>query len=148
MSNIDSLDTEQKISGKSCGICNEAINTMLNTGRLTYCDHYFHNECIQPWFSISQCCPLCEMYNIIYNTNGKSKFIKKIKKKELKCELLIESNHKCKKCKTKAKKSNPLLKCSDCGGFNDGFIHVKCTTSKKKSTKLFYCESCTFETVN
>lgn len=42
-----------------CCICKENINDDDKIDRLK-CNHLFHVDCIDQWFSISKCCPLCK----------------------------------------------------------------------------------------
>ena len=55
---------------KECSICFDDINE--NDKKILNCNHVYHEECIEKWFSINHQCPLCR----------KSKFDKTMKEFE------------------------------------------------------------------
>lgn len=54
---------------RECSIClNEYVeNDIL---RRLPCDHFFHINCIDPWFSLSQTCPLCRSNVLAMDENN------------------------------------------------------------------------------
>jgi len=42
-----------------CAICQDDITTNQNVRRLIYCNHYFHQDCIDTWFQGNVQCPTC-----------------------------------------------------------------------------------------
>jgi hypothetical protein len=42
-----------------CAICQEDIDLGQEARRLTYCNHYFHRDCIDTWFRGNVHCPTC-----------------------------------------------------------------------------------------
>lgn len=45
---------------KICSICIECLNNREATiVKMNNCNHYFHEQCIQPWLNQNMNCPLC-----------------------------------------------------------------------------------------
>ena len=141
----DEVNT-QKISNRTCNMCKQTIVDDHESGILTRCNHEFHNKCISKWLYITHHCPCCSIYNSVYYCNGKHNFIRKFKQNSLKCLIVVDGKMKCSKCNLKCSKNNPMLKCSDCFGYNKGFIHIKCYSNKIPDTK-YYCNNCKIASV-
>lgn len=50
-------EVEQAPAGTECAICQEAMNG--NATRITHCNHIYHRNCIEQWFTMSPRCPVC-----------------------------------------------------------------------------------------
>ena len=51
------MTTEQQ--DDNCAICQDEIETNQSVRRLTFCNHYFHQLCIDTWFQRNVHCPSC-----------------------------------------------------------------------------------------
>ena len=51
------MTTEQQ--DDNCAICQDVIESNQSVRRLTYCNHYFHQLCIDTWFQRNVHCPSC-----------------------------------------------------------------------------------------
>ena len=51
------MTTEQQ--DDNCAICQDVIESSQSVRRLTYCNHYFHQLCIDTWFQRNVHCPSC-----------------------------------------------------------------------------------------
>ena len=47
-------DTEQ-----DCAICQDTITTTQDCRKILHCGHWFHKDCIDPWFQQNVQCPIC-----------------------------------------------------------------------------------------
>ena len=51
------ITTEQQ--DDNCAICQDVIEINQSVRRLTHCNHYFHEICIDTWFQRNVHCPTC-----------------------------------------------------------------------------------------
>ena len=51
------ITTEQQ--DDNCAICQDVIESSQSVRRLTHCNHYFHQLCIDTWFQRNVHCPSC-----------------------------------------------------------------------------------------
>jgi hypothetical protein len=51
---IATPDTEH-----DCAICQDTIGTTQQCRKILHCGHWFHRDCIDPWFSRNVQCPIC-----------------------------------------------------------------------------------------
>jgi hypothetical protein len=51
---IATSDTEQ-----DCAICQDTITTTQQCRKIRHCGHWFHKDCIDPWFHQNVQCPIC-----------------------------------------------------------------------------------------
>jgi hypothetical protein len=60
LSNSELIDYNDELEGTMCTICLDTYdeNKFLSI-RKTKCGHIYHNDCIIPWFNISNSCPTC-----------------------------------------------------------------------------------------
>lgn len=52
----ESLPVTNKLN-EQCSICHDDLNTCIELP----CHHYFHKNCIIPWFSQANTCPICRV---------------------------------------------------------------------------------------
>lgn len=45
--------------GESCAICQDSMNENQNCRQILQCEHWFHQDCIDPWFQQNVRCPVC-----------------------------------------------------------------------------------------
>ncbi len=55
----DNSEIVTDISGQSCAICQDGIRPQEQCRRLTFCQHVYHQTCIDEWFTRSVACPTC-----------------------------------------------------------------------------------------
>jgi hypothetical protein len=44
---------------QDCAICQDTIATTQNCRKILHCGHWFHKDCIDPWFQQNVQCPIC-----------------------------------------------------------------------------------------
>jgi hypothetical protein len=49
----------QNMTDRMCVICHENMNAGTSVRIINHCQHMFHRECIDYWFSRSSSCPVC-----------------------------------------------------------------------------------------
>ena len=59
--------TEETYLENSCSICNEQLEINDIIRKINSCNHYFHQKCIDTWFSDNSTCPICRI-NLITNS--------------------------------------------------------------------------------
>lgn len=55
----DNSEIVTDISGQSCAICQDTLRSQDQCRRLTFCNHVYHEGCIDEWFQRSVACPTC-----------------------------------------------------------------------------------------
>ena len=71
LANSDILESNDEYIGKECSICLDEI-TNESIVRKTICNHVFHDECVIPWFKITNSCPLCRHEFVLNTLNDRS----------------------------------------------------------------------------
>jgi hypothetical protein len=51
--------TTTEESTESCAICQDSITSNQNCRQIVQCEHWFHQDCIDPWFQQNVRCPVC-----------------------------------------------------------------------------------------
>ena len=46
-------------SEQDCAICQDTISTSQQCRKILHCGHWFHKDCIDPWFRQNVQCPIC-----------------------------------------------------------------------------------------
>ena len=46
-------------SETNCAICQDTITTSQEARKILHCEHWFHKDCIDPWFRMNVACPVC-----------------------------------------------------------------------------------------
>jgi hypothetical protein len=59
-------ETEQ-----DCAICQDTITTSQQCRKILHCGHWFHKDCIDPWFQQNVQCPICR-YDIRDDTAART----------------------------------------------------------------------------
>lgn len=47
----------EPLAGTTCPICQDALTT--DATRITHCNHTYHRNCLDSWFTMSVRCPVC-----------------------------------------------------------------------------------------
>lgn len=53
-------DLPEKENGYSCIICMDDFEDEQEEGVWTYCNHFFHERCLEDWLKINKKCPICK----------------------------------------------------------------------------------------
>lgn len=71
--------TEEQIAGATllgnpdsdhdCAVCQDIISSEQQGRKINHCGHWFHKDCIDPWFQQNVQCPVCR-YDIRETTQG------------------------------------------------------------------------------
>jgi hypothetical protein len=54
---------------QDCAICQDTITTSQDCRKILHCGHWFHKDCIDPWFQQNVQCPICRYDIREYHTN-------------------------------------------------------------------------------
>jgi hypothetical protein len=46
-------------SETNCAICQDSITPSQEARKILHCEHWFHKDCIDPWFRMNVACPVC-----------------------------------------------------------------------------------------